>query len=58
MMSLDDFRKALGQRGKSMTNEDLDTLRIAAYRFADAVFDRWLRKRNAPHESDSRESAG
>ncbi|HEX3810306.1 MAG TPA: hypothetical protein VHW02_11480 [Rhizomicrobium sp.] len=41
-----------------MTNEDLDTLRIAAYRFADAVFDRWLRKRNAPHESDSRESAG
>ena len=46
MITLDDFKKTLGEFGDTLTDEQIGWLYEAAYQFADAFFDQWLQKRN------------
>jgi hypothetical protein len=46
-ISLTDFKKLLGPLTEQLTPEDIEWLRDAEYKLADAIFERWLRKQNA-----------
>ena len=46
MVSFFEFKKALGSIAKNLTDEQIDSARITLDHIADAVFDRWLKKRN------------
>jgi cytochrome c oxidase assembly factor CtaG len=47
MIDLLKFRQLLGEAGKLMTDEEVERVRAIEYGFADAIFEIWLRKRNA-----------
>jgi hypothetical protein len=45
-LSLTDFKQLLGPLTEQLTSEEIEWLRDAEYKLADAIFERWLRKRN------------
>ncbi len=47
MIDLPAFRKLLGPTAESFTDEEVERIREVEYGLADAIFDRWIRKRNA-----------
>ncbi len=47
MIALSDFKKLLGTAALDLTDAEIENIRAEQYQFADAVFERWLRKRNA-----------
>jgi len=50
MMSFPEFKKLIGPLANTMTDAEIEKLRELEYRFADVVFDWWLRKRNNPEQ--------
>jgi hypothetical protein len=42
MISLDEFRKILGETAINMTDEEVESVRKIQYKFAEAIFDKWL----------------
>lgn len=46
-LEFDEFKKSLGDEADGVTDAEIEELRIIGYKFADAVFEQWLRKRNA-----------
>jgi hypothetical protein len=51
-MSLTEFKKLIGPLTETLTEEQIEWLYNAEYTFADAIFEWWLRKRNAPKQID------
>jgi len=49
-MSFPEFKKLIGPLANTMTDAEIEKLRELEYRFADVVFDWWLRKRNNPEQ--------
>lgn len=47
MLTFDEFKKSLGDEVDGVTDAEIEELRVIGYQFADAVFEQWLRKRNA-----------
>lgn len=47
MIDLSAFRTLLGPAAENLTDEEIERIREVEYGMADAIFDRWLRKRNA-----------
>lgn len=47
MLTFEEFKKSLGDEAEGVTDAEIEELRIFGYKFADAVFEQWLRKRNA-----------
>lgn len=47
MIDLDTFRELLGSTAEHFSDEEVERIREVEYGLADAIFDRWLRKRNA-----------
>lgn len=46
-LEFDEFKKSLGDEAEGVTDAQIEELRTFGYKFADAVFEQWLRKRNA-----------
>ncbi len=51
MISLLDYKKLLGSVAEGLTDEQIGALRAGDIQFADAIIDRWLRKRDCPPET-------
>jgi len=49
-LSLAEFKELLGSFGETLTDEQIRWLYDAEYKLADAMFEWWLRKRNAPKQ--------
>ena len=47
MISLDKFKKLLGEAGNGLTDQEIEKIRTADYQLADALFDIILRERNS-----------
>jgi hypothetical protein len=45
-MEFEEFKKTLGTLAEKLSDEEIDKLRILLDKFADLMFDRWLRKIN------------
>jgi hypothetical protein len=46
MLSLLEFKKSLGPKSYTLSEEEIEHLRLMFDRIADAAFDQWLEKRN------------
>lgn len=46
MLTFEEFKKSLGDEANGYTDEQIEHIRDIGYKFADAVFEQWLRKRN------------
>ena len=46
MLSTEEFKKALGSKSKNLTDEEMERRRDIQNKFADVIFDIWLKKRN------------
>lgn len=46
MVSLPDFKKALGPLANTLTEKEIERIRISMDQFADVVFDQWLKGKN------------
>ncbi len=47
MIPLPEFKKILGQKAEGKTDQEIEVIRDTLDKFADAIFDKWLLKRNA-----------
>lgn len=47
MIGLSEFRKLLGPTAEGFSDAKVERIREVEYGIADAMFERWLRKRNA-----------
>lgn len=47
MISLPEFKTSLGQSAQTMTEEQIEQLRVAQDLIAEALFEIWLKKKNA-----------
>ena len=47
MLSLLDFKKSLGPKANTLSEAQIEHLRLMLDRIADATFDQWLEKRSA-----------
>lgn len=45
-LDFEEFKKSLGEEAEGVTDAQIEELRTIGYKFADAVFEQWLRKRN------------
>jgi hypothetical protein len=57
MIGLSDFRVLLGAAGEELSDQEVKRIRDVEYGIADAMFESWLRERNAqvfqePNPSD------
>jgi hypothetical protein len=46
MMEFEEFKKTLGPLADKLSDKEIDDLRILLDKFADLMFDRWLRNMN------------
>lgn len=46
MVSLPDFKKALGPLGEKLPEKEIERIRLSMDQFADVVFDQWLKGKN------------
>ena len=46
MLSLSEFKKALGPVADQLSEDEITKLRDLQYRLADVIFDRWLREQS------------
>ena len=53
MMEFEEFKKTLGPLADKLSDEEIDGLRVLLDKFADLMFDRWLRnmKKDLPELS-------
>ena len=49
MIDLVEFRQLLGPAGRDLSDEEVERIREVEYGLADAIFERWLRRRNDPN---------
>ena len=52
MYSFEEFKELLGPLGEKLTDEEIKHIMDMEYQIADAVFEKWLRKRNASVYND------
>ena len=45
-LSIEDFKKALGSKASSLSEAEIERRRDIQDKFADVIFDVWLKKRN------------
>ena len=50
MLSIEEFKKALGHNAEGYTEHQLEWMRVFCDRFADLFFDVWLKERNVHNE--------
>ena len=50
MLSIEEFRKALGQAAEDYTEHQLEWMRVFCDCFANLFFDAWLKERNVHNE--------
>lgn len=43
MLTLQEFKKALGERGETLTEPQIEELRTLQYQVAETLFDNWLK---------------
>lgn len=49
MIDLVEFRQLLGPAARELSDKEVERIREVEYGFADAIFERWLRRRNNPN---------
>ncbi len=56
LIDFEAFKKSLGKKSASLSEEEIDKRRMQADRFAEAIFDKWLRKKNGSSLDNSQKN--